>query len=169
MTTEELITLFVERGDLEATLESCRRAGVLLQELSHDGLNIVNGTIIANISHEARMALLDRVGELVTDQGLFEKLLREKIHTISPQTVHRLRDRGIEITPPVIAKHADDYDVFELAVPHIPLVHLRSILGYLKIMKGIRLRKNEKARIIDLYVIPKLYRRREVEEALEGY
>ena len=163
MENKEILTPLLEKGLLKDSLDLAEEAGVQLTEVTHDGLNFVTASILADVPSVEKTELIRKTGAFFSPQE-YCTLLNVKVFTVPPETRDRLKEQGVLLTDENLQPHCGWYNIFEIAFPWLPLSVFEDLVVYLRDEKRLVLDKETRELVKENFLNSKRYSERELKQ-----
>ena len=152
MEAMDILKPLLEKGLLKESLTLAESEGKELSKISHEGLNFVTASILADVPSAEDYC----------------NLLNEKVFTIHPVTRDRLKDQGVLLTDENMKQYYAWYNIFDIAFPWLPLSVFEDLVVYLRDEKRLVLDKETRELVKENFLNSKRYSERELDRLFES-
>ncbi|MGP1593728.1 MAG: hypothetical protein ACTTH8_00545 [Treponema sp.] len=159
----DILKPLLEKGLLKDSLALAESEGRELLDVTHDGLNFVTASILADIPSVEKTDLIKKTGAFFSTQD-YCSLLNEKIFTVHPETRERLKAQGVILTEENIKQYSNWHNIFEIAFPWLPLSVFEDLVVYLREEKRLILDKETRELVKENFINSKRYSERELKQ-----
>lgn len=159
----DILKPLLEKGLLKDSLTLAESEKCELIQVTHDGLNFVTASILADIPSVEKTDLIKKTGAFFSAQD-YCSLLNEKIFTVHPETRERLKAQGVILTEENIKQYSNWYNIFEIAFPWLPLSVFEDLVVYLREEKRLILDKETRELVKENFMNSKRYSERELKQ-----
>ena len=159
----DILKPLLEKGLLKDSLALAESEELELLQVTHDGLNFVTASILADIPSVEKTDLIRKTGAFFSAQD-YCSLLNEKIFTVHPETRERLKAQGVILTEENIKQYSNWYNIFEIAFPWLPLSVFEDLVVYLREEKRLILDKETRELVKENFINSKRYSERELKQ-----
>ena len=163
----DILKPLLEKGLLKESLALAESEGLELNKVSHEGLNFVTASILADVPSVEKTELIRKTGALFSAED-YCNLLNEKVFTIHPVTRDRLKDQGVSLTDESTKQDYAWYNIFDIAFPWLPLSGFEDLGDYLRDEKRLVLDKETRELVKENFLNSKRYSERELERLFES-
>ena len=163
----EILKPLLEKGLLKDSLALAESEGVELNKVTHEGLNFVTASILADVPSVEKTELIRKTGAFFSAED-YCNLLNEKVFTIHPVTRDRLKDQGVLLTDENMKQYYSWYNIFDIAFPWLPLSVFEDLVVYLRDEKRLVLDKETRELVKENFLNSKRYSERELNTLFES-
>ena len=163
----DILKPLLEKGLLKESLTLAESEGKELSKISHDGLNFVTASILADVPSVEKTELIRKTGAFFSAED-YCNLLNEKVFTIHPVTRDRLKDQGALLTDENVKQYYAWYNIFDIAFPWLPLSVFEDLVVYLRDEKRLVLDKETRELVKENFLNSKRYSERELNTLFES-
>jgi len=163
----EILKPLLEKGLLKESLALAESEGVELNKVSHEGLNFVTASILADVPSVEKTELIRRTGAFFSAED-YCTLLNEKVFTIHPVTRDRLKDQGVLLSDDNMKQYYAWYNIFDISFPWLPLSVFEDLVVYLRDEKRLVLDKETRELVKENFINSKRYSERELNTLFES-
>lgn len=163
----DILKPLLEKGLLKESLALAESEGMELNKVSHEGLNFVTASILADVPSVEKTELIRRTGAFFSAQD-YCTLLNEKVFTIHPVTRDRLKDQGASLNDEDMKQYYAWYNIFDIAFPWLPLSVFEDVVVYLREEKRLVLDKETRELVKENFLNSKRYSERELNTLFES-
>ena len=163
----DILKPLLEKGLLKESLALAESEGMELNKVSHEGLNFVTASILADVPSVEKTELIRRTGAFFSAQD-YCTLLNEKVFTIHPVTRDRLKDQGASLNDEDMKQYYAWYNIFDIAFPWLPLSVFEDLIVYLREEKRLVLDKETRELVKENFLNSKRYSERELNTLFES-
>ena len=163
MEVMDILKPLLEKGLLKDSLALAESEGIELSKVTHEGLNFVTASILADVPSVEKTELIRRTGAFFSAQD-YCNLLNEKVFTIHPVTRDRLKDQGVLLSDDNMKQYYAWYNIFDISFPWLPLSVFEDLVVYLRDEKRLVLDKETRELVKENFLNSKRYSERELFE-----
>ena len=163
----EILKPLLEKGLLKESLALAESEGVELNKVSHEGLNFVTASILADVPSVEKTELIIRTGSFFTAEDYCNRL-NEKVFNIHPVTLDRLKDQGVLLSDDNMKQYYAWYNIFDISFPWLPLSVFEDLVVYLRDEKRLVLDKETRELVKENFINSKRYSERELNALFES-
>ena len=167
MEVMDILRPLLDKGLLKESLALAESEGIELSKVTHEGLNFVTASILADVPSVEKTELIRRTGAFFSAQD-YCNLLNEKVFTIHPVTRDRLKDQGASLTDEDMKQYYAWYNIFDVAFPWLPLSVFEDLVVYLREEKRLVLDKETRELVKENFLNSKSYSERELNTLFES-
>lgn len=167
MESIEILKPLLEKGLLKESIALAEKEGIALTKVTHEGLNFVTASILADVPSVEKTELIRRTGAFFSPQD-YCSLLNEKLFTIHPATRDRLKDQRASLNEEDIKQYYAWHNIFDIAFPWLPLSVFEDLVVYLRDEKRLVLDKETRELVKENFLNSKRYSERELNQLFES-
>ena len=167
MEVMDILKPLLEKGLLKDSLALAESEGIELNKVTHEGLNFVTASILADVPSVEKTELIRRTGAFFSAED-YCNLLNEKVFTIHPVTRDRLKDQGVLLSDENMKQYYAWYNIFDIAFPWLPLSVFEDLVVYLRDEKRLVLDKETRELVKENFLNSKRYSERELDRLFES-
>jgi|GEM_PF-275418 uncharacterized protein TP_0941 len=167
MEVMDILKPLLEKGLLKESLALAESEGIELNKVTHEGLNFVTASILADVPSVEKTELIRRTGAFFSAED-YCNLLNEKVFTIHPVTRDRLKDQGVLLSDENMKQYYAWYNIFDIAFPWLPLSVFEDLVVYLRDEKRLVLDKETRELVKENFLNSKRYSERELDRLFES-
>ena len=167
MEVMDILKPLLEKVLLKESLALAESEGIELNKVTHEGLNFVTASILADVPSVEKTELIRRTGAFFSAED-YCNLLNEKVFTIHPVTRDRLKDQGVLLSDENMKQYYAWYNIFDIAFPWLPLSVFEDLVVYLRDEKRLVLDKETRELVKENFLNSKRYSERELDRLFES-